>query len=280
MDTDVNTFKQMAEAGYSLIPLKNGGKEPIKGFNKWTHKGPTSVAELEGYLKKYKGCNMGVVATGLYILDIDDPLCAWFQRRNSEIKCIDPPPMFVKSASVVELEKMVKGRLQVKEIPCGHIYFQAYEEYSQGCDIKGIDVKCCGKGYVVAPGSVHKDKRYTTKQIMPKDELPYIQRHMVPSRTTTGITNVESQGLVWDDKKFKPGARNNRMAQWVGWVVSGLRKQCDDGRVEAIAMGLNQVKCDPPLPEHEILLMVKSIKDAEFRKQAEREASRIGLDKI
>lgn len=278
--TDTNLFKEMAEAGYSLIPLVPGEKKPVKDFTDWTHIGPTSVRELEQYLKKYRGCNIGVVTTGLYVIDVDDPLCAWFQARKREVGLIDPPPMFVRSTRTVKLKKIINDKKKEVDVNCGHVYFQAYGEYSQGCEIDGIDVRCCGKGQVVAPGSVYKGGTYTTDQVIPKDELPYIQRNMVPSVSADGITSVGSSGLQWDNKPFKPGERNNRMAQWVGWVVSGLRKKVDDGRVEAIAMGLNNVKCDPPLPEQEILLMVKSIKDKEFRKQAEREAARLGLDRL
>ena len=121
---------------------------------------------------------------------------------------------------------------------------------------------------------------YKATRIIPKDELPFIPRHLCVSKGKSTITNVDAPSLAWSGQRFSQGSRNQGLAKWVGWLIARSSKEANDGRIEAFAQGLNQVVCDPPLDASEVGLMVRSLTDKEYRKRAEREAVKLGLDKL
>ena len=276
---NVAFFTALANGGYSLVPLKVGQKGPpvMRG---WSGLPATPAHELAKILKRFPYCNIGVVTTGLYIVDVDNPEAEWWLKHRQEVYKMNPPPMLVKSVKRINVSKTDKPDIRA----CGHVYFRAERDYEQVCIENILDVKCCGRSYVQAPGSVADGRHYWTKRVIPLADLPVVPDHMVipnTKRKSFGgkITNVRSPILDEDNKKFGEGGRNHNMARVIGWIVRKASEE-DHDLAHALAQGANLYMCDPPLSYDEVKEIFISISNAERRRRAEEVADNLGLTSL
>ncbi|MBX6425255.1 MAG: AAA family ATPase [Variibacter sp.] len=124
--------------GWSVIPLRAGGKEPLIKWEEYQGRRP-SLDEIADWARRWPGCNVGIVTgeiSGLVVLDLDT------------------------AEAIAEAER--RGLPATASVRTGrggkHFYFEhpgvKVTSRSAWCAVKGLDTKGDG-GYVVAAGSRH-----------------------------------------------------------------------------------------------------------------------------
>ncbi|WP_024443363.1 bifunctional DNA primase/polymerase [Mycobacterium sp. UM_WGJ] len=183
----------MLDRGFSVGPLD--GKIPLTahGVNDFT-RDPAVIAR---WTERHPGCNWGATQPGVIVLDVDP--------RNG--------------GSVSALKLRPEHRTLCVHTGSGgwHFYYRMSGSARGKVDgIPGIDIKCGGKGYTVAPGSIH-----------PGTGKPYrlhcdAEIAQVPDHLTTLIVQPawsppaapgSSSGDRWDGlirtvQEAQPGGRN------------------------------------------------------------------------
>ena len=155
----IDFLRKYYEAGLSVIPLQFGEKKPLISWEEYQHRRAT-WEEIEGWLKKYKNMNIGIVcgavSGNLIVIDFDST-----DRYQKFIENL--PPKFNFKTWVVMTARGV------------HVYFRLNNPASTKPKIvEKVDIKGEG-GYVVAPPSLHPDGESRYFFFMDSDRNP-IQR--------------------------------------------------------------------------------------------------------
>lgn len=190
----------MLAHGFSVGPLD--GKVPL------TRHGVTDFTRdrdvIARWTRQYPGCNWGCTQAGIVQLDIDP-------RNGGRVADLQLRP---------EHET-----LTIRTGSGGWHFHYRYSGPVRGrvLDLDGIDIKCGGKGYVVAPGSVHPTtgKLYTLWRDAPIANLPAHLQALIaqptfapPSATSgSGSSRVVDRwdGLVRTVSEAQPGNRNEML---------------------------------------------------------------------
>ena len=136
----------------------------------------------------------------------------------------------------------------------------------------GIDLRGDG-GFVVAPPSLHASgRRYEWEIGASPDDLPLAP---APRGLLEWLRAGQSAGAVrtpdeWTTLVRGPiaeGARNDSLARLAGYL---LRRRPAPRVVLELVRAVNEARCTPPLPEHEIESIVESIARRELAKTWDR----------
>jgi len=168
---------RLVELGYPVFPLRPGSKEPL--FAGGFHTATTDPEQIRKWWTKHPDANIGIAAPNLLVLDLD----------------VDGFQEFVDHTKAELFGDFVPAELPaVRTASGGFHYYVRVEpnwaaEWGIGNNIRilpGIDLKGCGKGYVVAPGSVVGDNQYLLAggwtELPPLDQLT-----MIPEQTKQAI---------------------------------------------------------------------------------------------
>lgn len=168
---------QLARAGFAVFPL--AGKNPAiprdaggNGFHDATH----DEAKLRAWWTSYPHANVGIaIPPGCVVVDVDP-------RNGGRVEALEalgvPPTMVAASG---------------REDGGRHYWFTVPPELSFGGRLKGLgkgyDVKMGGRGYVVAPGSIHPDtgRPYSWVSVAPTAPAPawLLEQGWTGERNTT-----------------------------------------------------------------------------------------------
>ena len=232
---NLDKFYEMVDAGYSLTPLREGKKIPL--LHGWNRGEVADKAKIREWSMKYPQCNFGVRTDGLFVIDVDDPKCDWFQENNW---LLDENPMMVRTR---------KG---------WHLYFQINEDTKQSPLAKGVDVRCCGRGFVVSPGSKVDNYEYSAVKVVPKDDLPALPDALLmvtPKDEFVGKSSNGS-GII---KPLTKGERNEGLAKIAGRIFGLLYNELDYDVLLIFLHTVNRYKCNPPLDDSEVNTIGRSI---------------------
>ena len=240
--------------GWAVIPIHAGDKRPAMkhGLNDWTDD-PESVIKC---WKMHPEFNVGIVcgqpSHGLMVIDLD----------------VDESKGKDGKATLSEWE-VVHGKLPetVKSITgSGGIHLL----YVVDTDIRpstnatmGVDIRCSGS-YIVAPPSIHPNGQTYDWSISPDDMdvteadgnvlafVSYVQRN--------GANVDDVGGQVKVHEKFRlpetiDGDRNVTLFKYVCQLREFGRS---DAEIEALAMGMNLMRCKPPLEQAELKKLIRS----------------------
>lgn len=242
------------------LRLKKNGKSPLVAgaFN----------GESEELIQKWtaEGGNVGVLtgsASGIAVIDVDN---------HNEVDGIGNLSDFLDTYDI-ELP-----RTKVVKTPSGgyHYYFKLDEKYNETQfiqnhpQLKGVDFQTHGR-YVVAPLSQIDGKYYEVVRDVELAELPEKWLEMFTDKTITKKNKKRDRkwtaNLLGDIIAGSgEGGRNIWLTTQIGKLfATGLNHD----EVRVWSMYVNQIGCNPPLSEDEVMQTYESVRKREIRRMEE-----------
>lgn len=242
------------------LRLKKNGKAPFLAgaFN----------GEAEYLIKKWieEGGNVGTLtgsASGIAVIDIDN---------HNGVDGLGNLKNFLETYDI-ELPKTM-----VVKTPSGgyHYYFKLDEKYNDTQFIQnhklleGVDFQTHGR-YVVAPGSQIDGKYYEVVRDVEFAELPEKWLEMFTDKTIAKKNKKRERkwtaNLLGDIIAGCPqGGRNIWLSQQIGKLfATGLNHE----EVKVWAQYVNQIGCNPPLDNDEVMQTYESLRKREIRRMGE-----------
>ena len=230
--------------GLAVFPLEEKGKRPKtrNGFKDAT----TDAAQVKAWWQQWPNANIGIAtgkrSGGIFVIDLDidedkgidgyHTLEDW-QRENGKFP---------------ETWTAITGRGGY------HLYFHSNSEIKNRAGIiDGVDVRGDG-GYVVAPPSVHSNgNRYEWEYDPEEFELAEANNN-VKYFLDTGINSPGERFSMPDI--VNAGERNDMIFRFACMMQA---KGASDEAVFAATMAENNTKCNPPMNEEEVRVIVNSV---------------------
>jgi hypothetical protein len=244
MESHLSAALLLAQQSFSLLPLHSissdgtctcnredcdrPGKHPrtLNGSKDATRDKVT----IQAWWKQYPRANIGIatgIAANLIVLDVD-----------------------LKSGGLESLQKLEAqhGSLEAhRQVTSGgggkHFYFQAAEIPIKNCVgfLPGLDIRGKG-GYIVAPPSLHASgKRYAWG-----NELSIQQ---MPAWLIALISLPASCPKTEESTHIPEGKRNSTLLSIAGFLKA---KGLCQATIQQLLPHINQLACNPPLPEAEV----------------------------
>ena len=169
-------------------------------------------------------------------------------------------------------------KTQVIKTPSGglHYYFKLAEKYNETQflqnhpQLEGVDFQTHGR-YVVAPPSQIDGNYYEVVRDVELAELPEKWLEMFTDKSITKKNKKRERkwtaNLLGDIiAGTGEGSRNIFLASIIGKLfATGLEHQ----EVRVWSLYVNQISCNPPLPEEEVLRTYESVRKREIRRMGE-----------
>ena len=150
---------QLARAGFAVFPLS--GKLPAIAGGRGFEDATRDEAQLDAWWRTYPSANVGIaIPPGCVVVDVDP-------RNGGSVEEL-------RALGVPDTMTAASGR----EDGGRHFWFTVPPDVNFGGKLKGLgkgyDVKMGGRGYVVAPGSIHPDtdKPYRWENMAPVAPAP------------------------------------------------------------------------------------------------------------
>lgn len=228
--------------GFSVGPL--AGKIPITAHGVQDFTRDRNV--IASWKRKFPGCNWGVTQLGVICLDVDP-------RNGGRVSALHLRP----EHSTLCVQTGSGG---------WHLYYRHSGLVRGKVDgIPGIDIKAGGKGYLVAPGSIHPDtgKPYRLHRDEPIADLPEHLEAMIvqppftapADRGAVQVLNCTSgdrwDGLVRSVAEAQPGNRNGTLF----WAAA---RAAADSAPAAVYSALAAAAHEIGLGTHEIQQTIRS----------------------
>lgn len=239
------------------LRLKKNGKAPLVAgaFN------GEDINLIQAWVQE--GGNVGVLtgsASGIAVIDIDN---------HNGVDGLGNLKTFL------EMYDITLPKTQVIKTPSGglHYYFKLDEKYNDTqfiqnhAQIEGVDFQTHGR-YVVAPPSQIDGKYYEVVRDVELAELPEKWLEMFTDKTITKKNKKRERkwtaNLLGDIIAGCPqGGRNIWLSQQIGKLfATGL----DHEEVKVWAQYVNQIGCNPPLDNDEVMQTYESLRKREIRR--------------
>ena len=242
------------------LRLKKNGKAPLVA-------GAFDGEDYKLIQSWYQECgNVGILtgsASGIAVIDIDN---------HNGVDGLGNLKEFL------EMYDITLPKTQVIKTPSGglHYYFKLDEKYNETqfiqnhSQLEGVDFQVHGR-YVVAAGSQIDGKYYEVVRDVEIAELPEKWLEMFTDKTITKKNKKRSRkwtaNLLGDIIAGSgEGGRNIWLTTQIGKLfATGLNH--DEVRVWSLYV--NQIGCNPPLSEEEVLRTYESVRKREIRRMAE-----------
>lgn len=230
-------LETMLYLGFSVGPLD--GKAPLTrhGIQDFTRDRDV----ITRWARQYRSCNWGATQAGVVCLDVDP-------RNGGTVAALG-----LRSEHCTLTIRTGSGGW--------HLYYRHSGQVRGKVDgIPGIDVKAGGRGYLVAPGSIHPDtgQPYTIHRQGPIAPLPghllaLIAQPTViaPSPTTTPPSKDRWDGLIRTVAEAQEGGRNAVLF----WAAA---RAAADSAPNAVYSALAAAAHDIGLGVHEIQQTIQS----------------------
>lgn len=246
-----------AERGFPVFPVHSAsggrcscggsecehpGKHPrtAHGFKDAT----TDSETIKEWWGKWPEANIGMptgAVTGLLVIDIDP--------RNGGEESLES--LFSKHRRFPDTAEQITGG-------GGHHFIFRHPGVSTPKTLaSGIDVKGDG-GYIVVAPSVHASgKRYAWDGIEGGKALQHLAN---PPTWLLGLISAEQSGErlrpMAGRERWGQGKRNNGLTSLAGTM---RRREMTQAAIEVALLEENRQRCDPPLPEAEVLRIAASV---------------------
>lgn len=235
---------QYIKMGLAVFPLEERGKRPKtrNGFKDAT----TDAAQVKAWWQQWPNANIGIAtgkrSGGIFVIDLDidedkgidgyHTLEDW-QRENGKFP---------------ETWTAITGRGGY------HLYFHSNSEIKNRAGIiDGVDVRGDG-GYVVAPPSVHSNGNRYEWEYDPEEFDLAEANNNVKYFLDTGINSPGERFSMPDI--VNAGERNDMIFRFACMMQA---KGASDEAVFAATMAENNTKCNPPMNEKEVRVIVNSV---------------------
>lgn len=230
--------------GLAVFPLEEKGKRPKtrNGFKDAT----TDAAQVKAWWQQWPNANIGIAtgkrSGGIFVIDLDidedkgidgyHTLEDW-QRENGKFP---------------ETWTAITGRGGY------HLYFHSNSEVKNRAGIiDGVDVRGDG-GYVVAPPSIHSNGNRYEWEYDPEECDLADANNNVKFFLETGINSPGERFSMPDI--VNAGERNEMIFRFACMMQA---KGASDESVFAATMAENNSKCNPPMEEKEVRIIVNSV---------------------
>lgn len=247
----------LAARGWSVLPIEPRGKRPLVPWRELQERraGP---AEIEAWFDAHPCANVGVVTgalSGLLVLDVDSGHGGAESLARLEIEHGSLPRS-------VEAMSGGGGR---------HLYF-AHPGGSVPNRVglaPGIDLRGDG-GCVVAPPSLHPNGhryRWAARRAPGEAPLAPLPAWLGALLRKGDAGRGHPQGY-WRElvqRGVKQGVRNNTIASLAGHL---LWHGVDAPVALELLLAWNRLRCDPPLPDAEVVAVLESIARLHAREEA------------
>jgi hypothetical protein len=235
----------VARNGKPVFPCRPGGKEPLtrRGHINAT----TDPRKIHMWWKRWPNANIGI-PTG----------------KRSGILVVDHDIYKEATASLEEVEAILGPVSKGVAIATGSGGRQYVFRYPEGSNIRnatdvlpGVDIRGEG-GYILAPGSTTKGAyRRLDKRPLPEPPAQLVGTLTEPQRDAVkvrGITTAPS--VVAHGPSILEGLRDDTLARIAGRVHDGTRSL---GDLTAELLEINARRCEPPLPDQQVVKIARSI---------------------
>jgi hypothetical protein len=229
--------------GWRVFPV--AGKVPRLAA--WPTQATTDAATLRRWWRTWPTADLGIATgDGLVVLDVDprhggDSSLADLERHHGPL--LDTPRALTGGGGV-------------------HVYL-AVEQLigNRAALVPGIDLRGDG-GFVVAPPSKHANGRRYAWELgaSPADvalaPAPEWLLERIRGSRTAGVARPPDEWAALIRGPIPAGSRNDSLARLAGYL---LRRRPAPRVVLELVRAVNEARCQPPLPEHEIERTVDSI---------------------
>ncbi len=220
-----------ADQGFAVFPLKPRDKRPATPNG--LKDASTDPVQIAAWWRAMPDANIGILAGGgLVVVDVDA-----ITPENEAWVAALPPTFTVRTGRGFHFYYRGEGRNTAGRIP-------------------GIDTRGGGAGYVVAPPSVHPDgHRYQVEIDAPLAPVPAAVVTLMneTSAASPSGARASTAGTPSGSAEVMEGGRNHYLTK-----VAGRLQRNGLLTFEALD-SINERDCSPPLPEHEVRTIVRSI---------------------
>lgn len=259
MSTIFNAAIELAEQGYSVIPVDRATKKPCIPWKEYQSRIATEE-EIESWWEQFPEANVAIITGGiscLAVVDADsDTGIEWMLKHCTKTT------VYAKTG---------KGKHAYYTYPY-HTAVKNAVKIAPDVDVRGEG------GYVVAPPSIHASGKQYEWEIVGGgwDDLPEFEPingfktlfdESTGEKTKGGNLNVNLSGVKTApiNTGVEKGSRNNTLAQLVGkWAKAGL--EIDE--IDILAKEWNK-KNAPPLGAKEVDATLRSIWKRHFENDPE-----------
>ena len=232
MSKKIEKIIEIARMGYRVFPCR--GKVPC--IIAWQ----INATREEEQIRKWFGvdfpyANVGMVCDNLIVIDVDPQGLSWLKNQDFDYK------------------------MPIQQTPRGgfHLIFKKPENFSckpsVGKIYEGIDVRTDGSYILVEPSLNYK----FLKPLVPRDQLPHPPQQLLEKLQAVEQQTLSGDGKLWKKKMLKEGERHSGLTSFAG----KLRRifQSDEEELLILLRGLNQTRCEKPLPEKELVNIAKCV---------------------
>lgn len=247
--------------GWSVVPVRPREKRPLLPWQSYQHRHPTEK-DVRAWYARWPDANVGIVTgavSGIVVVDIDrqhggDDSLARLEREHG------PMPRTVEAISGGG------GRHLYFAHPGGHVHNKV--GIAPGIDLRGDG------GMIVAPPSIHPSgARYLWRKSHAPHELPleplpaWLRAQILPGGQRAGHPLAYWRRLLADG--VPEGNRNNSIASLAGHL---LWHGVDADVVTELLLCWNRERCQPALPDEEVVRTVDSITRLHRRQSGDSES--------
>lgn len=232
---------QYAAEGLRVFPLQTRGKRPR--IKRWQEEATADPDRIREWWGRWPEANIGIVAgDGLAVVDVDT---GGQSVREALVRLLGeerlPATRIVRTGS---------GGI--------HLYFRddpdAPLPQTAGALGDGVDTRAAGRGYVVAPPSLHPSgEPYRVLRDHALAPVPGWIRDRIGVAAQNG---VRSDGDGGEGAYLQEGQRNAALASLAGSMRA--RGMSPDAILAAL-LAENDARCSPPLPDHEVRTIARSV---------------------
>lgn len=244
----------LAARGLRVLPLPPRKKYPPL-FAGWQEHATTDPDKIRNWWREDPN-NIGIATgpdSGVWVLDVDgDEGEATLRKLETEHGALAPTVEVITG----------DGR---------HLYFRwptGTEIRNAQCrdDVPGLDWRGAG-GYVMAPPSVHPSGRVYRWSVDSANELSdapdWLIKLVTSKNRSVGSTATPEQWLTFLAQHVDGSRRGSAIARLTGYL---LRRFVDPAITLDLMRFFNDLRCEPPLDDEELIRIVVSI----GRREAER----------
>lgn len=216
-----------AESGWRIHPLKSNSKEPL--LNNWPQKASSDLETIKKWFKQNPDINIGgIPPRNVFVLDVDGA------AGRETFKSLDIKTLTAKASTPRGNHRYFEGKISKSKIGL-----------LKGLDLIGDD----GSRYLVLPPSHIGDKKYEWKT---KTSIKPLEGRKIAELNALLDGNDNTPDI---SKGINKGARNDELFR----IACALIRRGISGEILSSALlNLNKKICDEPLPQKEVLAILKS----------------------
>jgi hypothetical protein len=241
----------MVERGWSVIPL--GEKSKFGAPNEWQKLATTDLKQVDKWDSETMRANCGLVATpdGNWALDFDDlSVIAQIEKETGH----KMPTTFVVQSS------QNKAHYHFKQNDASRSLGNSDKKADDGRELYSARVS---NRYVLSPFSIH-DKTGKPYQIL--SDAPIVEAPQWLTDWLVAQKNVDRKKVASADSSapIVEGGRNNFLASQGGKLCN---MHMEHDQIERNLLEINELRCNPPLPENEVRIIAASVSRYEPAKE-------------